>query len=286
MKKKTQNNIFEQDGYHTRTSRISAAVIILVTLAVFVFIMFGLYRMNIVEIPQFVTDLFVKPQVNVQDNTPEKDYDDGNFIEFIKKAGDGEIGGNVTYIDITEQDFTELIASAPFISEYTLTQNVHYYDANRRQKIYKNKIWVKNEKYSVEIYDDTDTMIKYILCDGKKVYVKDFAVYDKPHVKSYPISDTFSLENQTGLVDIRTLFGTDEIADMTIEFTRDEKMNLYTITYGYADIPELTEKIVVSFDYGIINTAETFYNGEIIYRTNIEGKINTEKINDEVFILK
>ena len=250
------------------------------------FIMFALYRMDIVEIPQFVTDLFVKPQTLEHENTPEKDYDDGNFIDFIKKAGDAEINDSVTYIDITAQDFTELIASAPFISEYMLTQNIHYYDANRRQIIYKNKIWVKDDKYLVEVYNETGDMIKYILCDGGKVHVKDYTVYDEPHVKSYPVSDTFSLENQTGLIDIRTLFGTDEVSDMAIEFTRDEKMNLYTITYGYTGIADLTEKVVVSFDHGIINSAETFYGGEIIYRTNIEGKINTEKINDDVFILK
>jgi|GEM_PF-2077561 hypothetical protein len=284
--KSKKNNIFDEGGYHKKVSPLVALLISLATLAVFILIMFGLYRFQIVEIPLFVRDFLNKNEVNGHEyKYNEKTYDDENFLNFIQK-GDDDSENSSAYIDIRTQDLTWLVSSAPFIKEYSLTQNVNYYDSERRQIIYKNKIWVKGDKYLVEVYNESGTMTKYILCDGKQVHIKDYTVYDEPHVKTYPISDEFTLENQVGLIDIRTLFDNEDIYDMIIDFTRDERSNLYTITYAYADIPELTHKVILSFDYGIINGAETFYNGEMIHRTNIEGKVNTENISDNIFILK
>jgi len=287
MKMKVKkDNIFDQGEYHKKISPLAALLIALATFAAFILIMFGLYKIQIVEIPRFVRDLFTLSETGDHEyKYNEKTYDDENFIEFIQKKDDAP-EESVAYINIKEQDLSQLVASAPFINEYSLTQNVNYYDSDRRQRINKNKIWVKANKYLVEVYDESGMMIKYILCDGEKVYIKDYVVYDEPHVKTYPLSDEFTLENQIGLIDIRTLFNTDDIYEMIIEFTRDEKMNLYTITYGYSDIPDITHRVIVSFDHGIIQGAETFYSGEMIHRTNIEGKVNTEDISDSVFVLK
>ena len=284
-----KNDIFDQGEYHKKISPLIAFLIALLTLAAFILIMLGLYKIQIVEIPQFLRELFVKSEISEHEyKYNEKTYDDENFIDFIQKKDETAENSetNITYINISEQDLAQLAASAPFINEYSLTQNVNYYDSDRRQRISKNKIWVKDDKYLVEVYNELGTMTKYILCDGENVYIKDYVVYDKPHVKTYPMSDEFTLENQVGLIDIYSLFNTDEIYELIIEFTRDEKMNLYTITYGYSDIPELTHRVILSFEQGIIQGAETFYKGEMIHRTNIEGKVSTENIGDNVFILK
>lgn len=277
-----KNNLFDQTE-HDNKHRLWTVIIVFLTVVVFVLIIFGLYKINIIEIPQFVKDIFNKSESS---GYTVKDYDDRNFLEFIRSEETTETNDNAVYIDLAIQDFYDFVASAPFVTEYSLTQNVDYYDADRKRIVYKNKIWVKDERYLVEIYDMKDTLTKAILCDGENVYVKDYITYDEPHVKTYPVSDMFTLENQVRLIDIRTLFETDDITEMIIELTRDEKSNLYTLKYSYADIAELTEVIKVSFAYGLIVDAETFYNDELIYRSNIDGKINVENIADDVFILK
>lgn len=277
-----KNNLFDQTE-HDNKYRIWTVVIAFLTVVVFVLIIFGLYKINIIQIPQFIIDMINNTESS---GYTVKDYDDKNFLEFIRSEETTEPKDNAGHIDISMQDFYNFVASAPFVTEYSLTQSVNYYDADRKQIVYKNKIWVKGERYLVETYDMKGTLTKAILCDGEIVYVKDYVTYDEPHVKTYPVSDIFTLENQVRLIDIRTLFDTDDITEMIIELIRDEKSNFYTLKYGYADIAELTEVIKVSFAYGLIIDAETFYNNELIYRSNIEGKINVENIADDIFILR
>lgn len=279
--KQKQKNAIESIEQNNKLIGLSTASVIVLIVAAFVLSVYGLFKMNIIEIPPFLKEIFNKTS---DSEYTEKNYDDKKFLEFIElKNDDNE--NNVIYIDIANQEnvLSQLIAEAPFINEYSMTQYVYHYSADRRQVIYKNNIWVKDEKYLVERYDESDTLIKRILCDGSKVYFEDQIAYEDVHVKTYPISDVFTLENQVGLIDIKKLFTDETIIDITVELDRTEKNNLYKVNYSYSDIVGLREEVKVVFEYGLIYESETYYNDELISKMHTETKINVENIGDDMF---
>lgn len=281
--KQTQKNVIEDIEQNNKLMRLSTASVIVLVVVAFMLSVYGLYKINAIEIPAFIKDIFNPPD---DSEYTEKDYDDKKFLEFIESKNDDN-KNNIIHIDIAEQDnvLSQLIAEAPFVNEYSMTQYVYHYSADRRQVIYKNNIWVKGEKYLVERYDESDTLTKRILCDGDKIYVEDNIVYDDVHVKTYPISDMFTLENQVGLIEIKKLFTDETIIDITIELDRTKNNNSYKVNYSYSDISGLREEVKVIFEYGLIYESDTYYNDELISKMHTESKINVGNISDDKFNL-
>ena len=252
---------------------LSTASLIAFVVIFFLLIIYGLYRIKIIEIPRSLLDLFGNPEIV---ETPHNYNEiDNKMFELFNNAAEEK---QAVYYDISKEDLKKFLTDAPYIKEYLLTQQIYYRNESDGRRItYKHDIWVKNDKYRVDTYDSESVLIRKLICDGNVVAITDYTTYDEPVTKFFSVTDEFTFENQSGLPSIAEFLN----EDLKIELVRDVRNNIYRVEYTYDDIPQQTEKLEISFDYGLILTAESKYDNVTVY--NMNTTIRDSKVDDKIF---
>jgi len=262
--------IYKQLKNDRRLMLLSTASLISVVVILFLLVIYGLYRINIIKIP------FI--------NTPETVENPQNYNEIDNKMF--ELFQNISvekqavFFDINKEDLLNLLVDAPYIKEYSLVQNIHYRNHSDASRItYRNEIWVKNDKYRVDTYLNS-VLIRQLICDGKQIAVTDYVTYEESATKIYPVTDEFTFENQSGLPSIAEFMNKPGIIILDIKIVREQLNNAYLVQYIYEDIPQ-EETLTISFDYGLILTAESKYDRVTVYNMNTTN--TSYKVNDKIF---
>jgi len=265
-----EKEIYKQLKNDRRLMLLSTASLISVVVILFLLVIYGLYRINIIKIP------FI--------NTPETVENPQNYNEIDNKMF--ELFQNISvekqavFFDINKEDLLNLLVDAPYIKEYSLVQNIHYRNHSDASRItYRNEIWVKNDKYRVDTYLNSG-LIRQLICDGKQIAVTDYVTYEESATKIYPVTAEFTFENQSGLPSIAEFMNKPGIIILDIKIVREQLNNAYLVQYIYEDIPQ-EETLTISFDYGLILTAESKYDRATVYNMNTTN--TSYKVNDKIF---
>jgi len=255
--------------YDKKLIGLSTALLVAVAILIIALIVYGLYLINVIEIPKPLLDLISTPEIT--EIAPNKNLTDDKMFELLSNFSEEK---QAVFFDITKEDLKEFLKDAPYIKEYFVTQRVYYYYEGTRV-IYRHDIWIKNDKYRVDTYQGFE-MIRSVICNGKEILIIDYTTYGEPIMKSYPVTEEFTFENQSGLPSVAEFLN----EDLNIELKRDEGNNTYSVEYFYKDIPQ-TEKLVISFDYGLILDAEIKENNILVY--NMDTSNFTFSVDDKIF---
>ncbi len=241
--------------------RLSVISIIAAAVLVFTVFVVLMYEFELIELPDFVSNLLGQPGKDTVQVIPG---DDGSIYDALMQRE--TVPGISVTRNINAADaavfFTELQPS----DEYSVFNRVTLYAGNK-SLVYRNKIWRQGIRYRIETYDNHDALLKTIICDGENVYITDRTGEEETR-RVFPVSDGFTLEQQAGMPsveDIRVLLAgsggeTPEtvriIDNISVSLVRTAENSVYHVEYDYMNLL-LHEQLYISLENGFVVHAET-----------------------------
>lgn len=152
----------------------------------------------------------------------------------------------------SEETIKKLLASFPYYDDFYAEFYVTYIYESYNVEFYR--IYKQGERYRIEIYDMQHNLSELIVCDGMGVAVRN----KEGFVKSYPVSEEFTLANQTPLPSF--LFYKSEVYTLS-EYIEED--GVCTIECEY---PVLGTKDIVTIDMetGIMKSSLMYLGEKVI----------------------
>ncbi len=256
-----------------RLSVLSLVVIVAALLGLFVW---GLYSIDVLVLPSFITDLF---HIGEEENPEVIPGDEGAILQALK---DHVPGVEVTVIpDPTSVDLASLLYEMPEHPRYTLV-NYTLLKSGDSSLLCMNRVWRDGEKYRVETYsgDGAQKLITAI-CDGEVVSISDHRYNTTAR---YPAGGDFTLSSQAGMPDIEFTRG-ENAPELEIALIRSAKDNLYRCVFDYEELGQ-REELYISIEYGIVMRAESYVGEDLVYTLETESLDVVSEIPASRFIVK
>lgn len=256
-----------------RMKNIAGTVILVIAAAiVFALIFFGLYKIKLIKLPDSLDRLLGGEQTEAP-VVPDGSDAEGNRI-FASLTGEPTPSGDyVIDYEVTADGLLEILDGLTPVPAYYAEQEIELTGGvstlTRSLKLKRD-----GDKYTADIRENgqlTETMI----CDGENILCTDYSASAVSGTRKYGVSDDFSLESLLGLPLLREALTADNVTELEVALLRADSDNYYYVTYTYSDVPQ-REVIYVSVKYGLIVTAETYYNDVIVYR------LTTSLLSDSV----
>ncbi|MBQ4574314.1 MAG: hypothetical protein IJA85_03875 [Clostridia bacterium] len=256
-----------------RLSVLSLVVIVAAVLGLFVW---GLYSIDVLVLPSFISDLFPKGEDAEDEVIPG---DEGAIMQAVKDHAEGV---EVTVIpDPDTLDLASLLFDLPEHPTYTLV-NYTILKSDDSFMMRMNKVWRDGEKYRVETYSaDGAQRLVTAICDGETVSITDH-LYDT--TARYPAGGEFTLSSQAGMPDIELTRG-EGAPELEVSLVRSANDNLYYCVFDYEQ-PEQREELYISIEYGIVVRAETYVGENVVYTLETESLDVVSAIPASRFIVK
>jgi len=230
------------------TKAISVLSLILIMSGLFAFIIAGLYSFDLIELPEFIQNIFFK----TDGSKPGGEKYDGNIYQFMQdyaKTGndDGYISGFT--LEITLENIRGIIANTKLPDNLYLETEAEYYDGGGRiSKTEVMLIWKKGGKYRYELSVNSRKEELFIN-DSKNEYIQNFITRDS---LTKAASDTFSFDNIPHIPNINyylDLLESGEIVNCAV--MADRESNIVRIKYANPLLDQ-RELIEISLDTGIV----------------------------------
>ena len=271
---------FKRERFLSRMSVLSIVAAVILMLTVFTVL---LMRIGAFAVPDFL-----KPLFGTEDSSEtESLYGDEDALYealtvYNEKAFIIDLGNDADILSLFE-------ISEP-ITEYTLTNTVTY-SGGGRTRLLSNKIWRSENRYRLETYDTAGELIRQVVCDGEQIALSEFSQGELRRTRSFPVSDSFSMEAAAGFLSISALqerLGRDDngLENLHISLIRGQENNAYCITF-YDAVSQCTEELSVSLEYALIIESATYFQDSCIYHlatTSVTPGL-TGYTGDDIFTL-
>ncbi|MFA6948565.1 MAG: hypothetical protein WCQ72_06255 [Eubacteriales bacterium] len=244
-------------------TRVSNVTMIAAALALLLGFVFALYKIGAITLPEPLRVL-----IEGQGDGAIGDVTQSQSDEFFSALREGKTEGMAVTYDISDDDYAKRIALAPFIDEYTAVIRVTVFDGETRSATIC-RVWRSGDKYRVDKYSGSDR-ISSAVCDGTQVAVTDYALYDEPVTRKFPINEDFSLAAQAGLPSLDDFLHDESATGKSISLIRSADRNVYSVSYDIpvsdtGDSAAISNRLLISLEYGLCIGAESTLGSIGIY---------------------
>lgn len=257
--KTSLKSVISENNRFTRL--LSVFFLILIMTGLFAFIITGLYRFGLIEFPEFIQNIFIKPEaVN-----PGSVKDDGSVYEFLNEYGGGSEGPGGGFIPtITLENIKDVIEFVKLPDNLHLETAASYYIDGKISRIEKMSLWKKDGKYKYTLTVNSKLEESYIN-DGQNEFIENFKTGDKIK-RTAP--KAFSFDDIPHIANINYYINLTESGQITdLEVFQNTDSNIACIEYS---VPALNQKesIDISLETGIVL--------RVVCRTGENGELNYE----------
>ena len=231
------------------TRAISVVFLILIMSGLFTFIIAGLYQFDLIDIPDFIRDLFFKPD-NGNSNIGS---DDKNIYDFLRNNAvpdNFELIGGGYFPEFNLENIRNIISNITLPDNLYLETEAKYYNGGKLSRTEKMSLWKKGVKYKyiLEVNSKTE---EFYINDSKNELIENIQTKSKL-IRS--VSAAFSFDNIPHIKNINyylNLLESGEIKNFIMY--RNNGSNVAHIKYS---IPQLGqyEFIDISLDTGIVES--------------------------------
>jgi len=238
------------------TAGVSFAFLFLLMLALFAFMIAGLHRFGLIELPAFIQDLFFK----TAEEKPESEKNDKNIYDhLIKSSGDpGPSPGGGFVLEITLENVREAIASTKMPDNLHLEMEARYYadDGKTTTRAEHMSLWKKGEKYKYLLSVDSVLEETYTN-DSKYEQIENHATGSLLIRNAAPSFSVGDIPHMPDINHYLDLLEGGEIKVFAIKQNEQNGENIIEIKY---DLPQLDqyELIQISLDTGIVLWVRSF----------------------------
>jgi len=258
---------------------LATAIMIAAAVAVFVLLLYGLYKINMIKLPEPIEKLLGKAETE----PPAIDFGgDEQRIYSALSAGDAQLEDYAVEYDVDHQVLLEALRDMDDAETFYLEAKLTYGDG-QRALVRELKLLRDGEKYRAQIFDDSLPKPSLIVCDGEQIEFVDYAAGGREQRRLYPAGGDFSLEYQLGLPKLEEMLkeGGDRLK---VSLLRTESDNLYFIECDYPD-RDMREVVYVSMRYGCIFSAEIYRGDALVYSlSTIRFEANPAKKESDFII--
>ena len=274
------------------TAGISFLFLFLIMFSLFAFIITGLYRFGLIELPAFIQNLFFK----TDDDEPEAEKDDKNIYDYLvqNEPENYESAGEGFVLEISLDNVRDAIAGTKLPDNLHLETEAYYYTDGKISKTEEMALWKKGEKYKYLLRVNSVPEESYIN-DSKNESIENFVTESQ---LKRAATASFSFENIPHMPNINhylDLLEGGQITDYHITQNSDFE-NIVEIRYSLPQIDQW-ELIYISLDTGIVLEVRSYFgaHNDPYYRcvTNVNaayynGDTQAEaqaQIDDELFMI-
>lgn len=237
---------------------------VLLATIVIVFIVFGLNKIGLYELPSFIRKIIPSVQVEEDgDDEDEKIYDFGGFDEENK--------GEVEKTELDYENARKMLESMKGTRDYShrLSVTVYSESGSLTKRINVER---KNGLYSAEISSSEGTSLKSISEHDEKVTVREYAENGSFTELDYP-KGCFTVSELCGVVLTPDTFleGDYSLAEGDFSLLEgDFGIELEIAFVSSLDGYELKEVYRINPDYGIVTRAESYEGDSLVYLMQTE----------------
>ena len=264
--------IISENNKFTKT--ISVLSLILIMFGLFAFIIIGLYRFDLIEIPIFIQNIFFK----TDDNSAAMGKDDKNIYDYLRDNAQSENFDSVDFpdsvhagnendgyiLEITVDNIKNIISNIKLPDNLYIETDAHYYTGDKI-RFEKMSLWKKGGKYKYTLTVNSVLEESYIN-DAKNELIENFITGNR---LKQAVVQTFSFDHVPHISNINyylDLIESGEIVNQTISQNNDATK--VRITYF---IPQLDQRelIDISLDTGIVLYVECRIgqNNDLFYKS-------------------
>jgi len=229
---------------------VSFAFLFLLMFGLFAFIITGLYRFGLIEIPAFIQELFFK----AGKEEPEAEKNDKNIYDHLKKIpGEANGGGGGFVLEITLENAREAIAGTKLPENLHLETEAHYYTDGKITRTEKMTLWKKGGKYRYLLSVDS-VLVESYTNDTRDELIENHSTGSRLKREAAPSFSLGSIPHMPDINHYLDLTGGGEIKNYII---RQDDENIIEIRY---DLPQMDqyELIHISLDTGIVLWVRSF----------------------------
>ncbi len=259
---------------------LETAILIVAAAVVFALVLFGLYKINMIRLPEALEKLLGAPETQPPDNSG------GQIEQRIYASLSGTPTASDDYVleyDVDTAGLLDLLRTAvpetAYYMESKITQSYGGKTLSRMLRLSRD-----GEKYHALIYEGASSEPTSIVCDGERIRYTDHAAGGKQRSRFYPAGGDFSLEYQLGLPSLEDMLENGG-ENLKVTLLRTESENLYCVEFEHPGFDQ-REIVYVSVKYNCIVSAETYYGDELVYSLSTT-KFNAEvKFDNSLFIVE
>jgi len=282
MKNSKIKSILSENNKLTRA--ISVLFLVFVVLGLFAFILTGLYRFDLIEIPEFIQNLFFANGTN----EPEPEKDDGAVYAFLRENGAEAAEGSA--FEITLENIREAISQTKLPDNLYLETEARYYIGGVPARTEVISLLKKGEKYKYTITVNSKLEQSYTN-DAQHEYIENFTTGSR--IKK-TASGAFSFDNIPHITNINYYLDLLESGEITgFSATRKNEPDAVEIEYTIRELSQ-RELIYIFLDTGVVGRVYTEAQGVLYYESEtkiIEAYYDGElpeitSIQDSLFEIK
>ncbi|MCL2158021.1 MAG: hypothetical protein FWH48_01290 [Oscillospiraceae bacterium] len=238
------------------TSAISLLFLFFIMFSLFSYIIVGLYRFGLLELPAFIQNLLPKAEPEA-----EAEKDDKNIYDYlIENSGQGAdpSGGEGFSLEITLENIRDVVASTKLPDNLWLECKASYRIDGKVLRTEELELWKKGEKYKY-LLGANSVLEEAYTNDAKNELIENFSTGDRAIRAA---SAAFSFDSVPHLQDINhylDLLESGEITDYVLSQNSDS--NTIEIEYTIAQLDQ-RELIYISIDTGIVLRVRSYFNGQ------------------------
>lgn len=235
---------------------LATVLMIAAAAAVFVLLLYGLYKINMIKLPEPLERLLGKTE------TPPTDPGIGGNEQRIYAAlssGSEQPEDYLLEYDIDPAVLLEVLRNAEPAEAFYMEAKITYSDGQRANSR-ELRLLREGEKYRAQIFEDSSPKPTLITCDGVNIEFTDYAAGGREQKRIYPAGGDFSLEYQLGLPSVENMLKNGG-EGLKISLLRTESDNLYFIECDYP-ARNMREVAYISVKYGCIFSAD-IYRGDV-----------------------
>lgn len=246
-----------------KSKRRAARTVLFIILAavLFSFLIFALYKIDFMDVLEFIPSVFEKKE---ETNVPDHSEKIKEIMELL-----GAENAEYETVNSDAKTVISMLSAVEPVENYYHTYTVKYTFGD--ELLFKNLYVTKNENEWKILVRDSNSGLKTIRFDGKQYSVKDEITGDE---KIFSKDSGLSLETQSylpPLSEIKSLLSeyesaeaASDISDCKIELLRSQNANIVSLSFKYNGTGQ-TEEYAIHLDYGVIISARSMIDGKVYY---------------------
>jgi len=255
MKNSKIKSILGENNKLTRA--ISVLFLIFVVLGLFAFILTGLYRFDLIEIPEFIQNLFFEKD----DDLPEPEKEDGAVYAFLQENGAAAAESSV--FEIALENIREALSQIQLPDNLYLETEARYYIGGVIARTENLSLLKKGDKYKYTLTVNSEPEQSYTN-DTQYEYIENFKTGSRIKKNA---SSAFSFDNIPHITNINYYLDLFESGEITgFSAARKTEPDIVEIEYTLHELSQ-RELIYISLDTGVVERVYTEVQGELYYES-------------------
>ncbi len=244
---------------------VKTVVSVIMAVLLFSLIIFALYKIDFIDVLEFIPSMFQKRGNDTDDNNSEKIKE---LIELLEKNE-----GGYESVKLDPKNAMSMLSAAPVKDSYYHAYSVTY--THGEDVTVKNVFVTKSGNSWTVSSREGNTPGQTVSFDGNVYTVKDDTTLEKT---IYSKESGMTFEGQTYLTPIakiKSLLSEYEaaqgserktrITDASAELVRTQTENIVLLEFRYG-ATEQTEEYMIHLDYGVILAASAYMSGDEYYK--------------------